>query len=132
MKNRIFTAMIASMLFSCAAMTATAGNLCDGDWPPCPDFVLKGKLQDIFAVSDCKFISGISCKITYNGKLPLPSEVFFTEFDAKGRVLGKKTRLIYPHLNPGERGTATFRTRTGEPAQIVLMGVWNGPWKNPY
>lgn len=96
---------------------------------------MKDKLQDIFAISHCQFISGLTCKITYNGKSPLPSEVFFNEFDAQGHPLGNKTRLIYPHLNAGERGVATFMLRgvqTGEPAKVVLTGVWNGPWKNPY
>ena len=73
----------------------------------------------------------MTCKITYNGKSPLPSEVFFTEVDSDGHA-GKKTRLIYPNLKAGERGAATFRIHAGEPAKIILAGVWDGPWKNPY
>src|SRR5579859_1457577 len=100
-----------------------ADSVCDNDWPTCPVFTLKGQLQDIFVISHCQFISGLTCKITYNGKSPLPSEVFFTDSDSEGHV-SKKTRFIYPHLNAGERGTATFRYKTAEPAQIVLTGVW--------
>ena len=116
-------------------MSAGADGVCDPSGFACPTFVLNDKLQDIFIISHCQFISGLTCKVTYNGKAPLPSEVFFTEFDAKGQLMGKKTRLIYPHLNPGERGTATFMLRgvqTGEPAKVVLTGAWNGPGKDPY
>lgn len=126
---------MAVILFSWSAATVSANGLCKNDWPACPEFVLQDKLQQIFSLSDCQFISGITCKITYNGKLPLPSEVFFTELDDQGQALGKKTRLIYPHLNPGERGTATFMQRgvtKGWPTKVVLMGKWDGPWKDPY
>lgn len=117
---------------ACFGVPALADDACDGSPLPCPVFVLKDKLQGIFAISHCQFISGLTCKVTYNGKAPLPSEVFFTEFDAEGHRAGKRVRLIYPHLNPGERGAATFRLRSSNPATIELTGVWDGPWKDPY
>jgi len=97
-----------------------------------PTFKLKGKLAEIFTISDCQWISGFTCHIRYNGKYVLPSEVFFAEYDAKGKQLGRRTRLIYPHLKAGERGYATFRFRTNNPSFVVLEGVWKGEWKNPY
>jgi hypothetical protein len=97
-----------------------------------PKFELAGKLSKIFKVSRCEYISGLTCRIHYNGKLPLPSEVFFTEFDDHGKKAGPRVRLIYPELNPGETGIATFRIRLSSPAKIVLEGEWNGPWRDPY
>jgi hypothetical protein len=97
-----------------------------------PVIELDGRLREIFAVSDCEHISGLTCRIQYNGKAPLPTSVFFTEFDAHGRQLGKRTRLIYPHLEAGESGTATFRIKSGGPAQIRLEAVGKGPWRDPY
>jgi hypothetical protein len=97
-----------------------------------PTFKLKGRLAEIFAISDCQWISGLTCRIRYNGRYALPSEVFFTEYDVKGKRLGRRTRLIYPHLKAGERGYATFRLRSGCPSTIELEGIWKGEWKNPY
>ncbi len=97
-----------------------------------PDIKLTGDLQKIFRIAACHAISGLTCKITYNGKLPLPSEVFFVEYDKNGTVVGKKMRLIYPELKPGETGNATFRIKSASATTIVLSGVWEGPYKNPY
>ncbi len=71
-----------------------------------PDIKLTGDLQKIFIVDDCHAISGLTCKITYNGKLPLPSEIYFIEYNKAGTVVGKKTRLIYPefYLKALEKG----------------------------
>jgi hypothetical protein len=95
-----------------------------------PKLVLEGKLARIFTVSECKYISGLTCHIRYNGVLPLPSQVFFTEFDESGRQAGLRVRLIYPKLRRGETGLATFRIRTGSPAKVVITGEWKGPWRN--
>jgi len=97
-----------------------------------PVMKLTGDLQKIFNITDCHAISGLTCRITYNGKLPLPSEVFFIEYDKNGDIVGKKTRLIYPELKAGERGYATFRVKSAATATIVLSGAWEGPYKNPY
>lgn len=104
----------------------------DADGFRIPEFRLKGNLEKIFVISDCDYISGITCRIHYNGSLPLPSEVFFTEFDEHGRKAGPRVRLIYPKLAPGETGRATFRIRSAGPAKIVLQGEWNGPYRDPY
>jgi hypothetical protein len=98
-----------------------------------PRFELEGKLAKIFTVTDCEYISGMTCRIHYNGALPLPSQVFFTEFDEHGQKAGARVRLIYPKLAPGETGRATFlRMHLSRPAKIVLQGEWKGPWRNPY
>ena len=97
-----------------------------------PRFELKGKLAKIFTVTDCEYISGMTCRIHYSGVLPLPSQVFFTEFDEHGQKAGTQVRLIYPKLGPGETGRATFRIRLSRPAKIVLEGEWKGPWRDPY
>ena len=97
-----------------------------------PKFELRGNLAKIFTVTRCEYISGLTCQIHYNGKLPLPSEVFFTEFDDHGKRAGPRVWLIYPELSRGETGVATFRIRLSRPAKIVLEGEWNGPWRDPY
>ncbi len=97
-----------------------------------PKFELKGKLAKSFEITDCEYISGITCRIHFNGVFPLPSQVFFTEFDERGKQAGVRVRLIYPQLRPCETGRATFRVRLSRPAKIVLQGDWNGPWRDPY
>ncbi len=97
-----------------------------------PRFELTGKLAKGFSVTDCEYISGLTCRVRFNGAIPLPSEIFFTEFDDQGKQAGARVRLIYPELKPGETGRATFRIRTGRPAKIVLRGEWNGAYRNPY
>ncbi|MFZ3200496.1 MAG: hypothetical protein WA175_05030 [Candidatus Acidiferrales bacterium] len=60
-----------------------------------PEFELKGKLAKIFRLSHCEYISGLTCRIHYNGALALPSELFFTEFDDHGKPdlpFGSSTR----------------------------------------
>jgi hypothetical protein len=95
-----------------------------------PSFELKGKLAKIFSISNCEFISGLTCRIHYNGDLPLPSEVYFTELDEHGKPAGARVRLIYPEMKKDETGIVTFRIRTGSAAKIVLEGRWNGPYRN--
>jgi len=102
----------------------------DTDGFQVPKFELKGKHAKIFDIKDCEYISGITCRIHYNGVLPLPSRVFFTELDENGHP-GPRVRLIYPELKPGETGRATFRIHS-HPATIVLQGEWKGPWQDPY
>ncbi len=93
-----------------------------------PGIKLDPALARIFSVDRCQWISGLTCKITYNGKGPLPSRVFFTEFDAQGRAVGPRVTLIYPHLNPSERGAATFRITSASPASLRLTAQWGGAW----
>jgi hypothetical protein len=97
-----------------------------------PSLELKGNLAKIFSISGCKFISGLTCRISYSGAMPLPSEIFFTEFDEHGKSAGARVRFIYPELKKGETGAANFRIRTGNPAKIVLEGEWKGPYRDPY
>ena len=96
-----------------------------------PTIWLDGRLAEIIVVDDCKKISGVTCHLKYNGKEPLPSEIYFYNIDAEGRRTGPRTRLIYPKLNPGKGGFATFRTSTPL-GNILLRAVGDGPWKNPY
>ncbi len=102
------------------------------DRPQAPAIELDTRLREIFTISDCTYISGLTCKVHYNGKAPLPTEVFFVELDAKDKPIGKRVRLIYPHLKKGESGLATFRIQAAAPAQIRLEASGNGPWKDPY
>jgi hypothetical protein len=138
-------------LFFCVAsfllFTAVSGSAADNNDPQyckkhgmvandegwcIPVMKLTGDLQKIFSIADCHAISGLTCRITYNGKLPLPSEVIFVEYDKNGTVVGNKTRLIYPELKPGETGYATFRIKSASSTTIDLTGIWKGPYKNPY
>ena len=42
-----------------------------------PTLELKRRVAKIFDFYDAEYISGLTCWITYNGKKPLPSKVFF-------------------------------------------------------
>jgi hypothetical protein len=97
-----------------------------------PAFEFRGHLSDVFEINHCEYISGMTCKIRYNGARPLPSQVLFTEYDEAGHRAGPEVRLIYPKLEAGETGSATFRIRLSSPAKISLRGEWNGPWREPY
>ena len=97
-----------------------------------PRLEVDEKLGQILSFSSCEYISGLTCRVRYNGKAPLPSEVFFTEFDGVGKQAGGKTRLIYPRLASGESGAATFRLKSSSPARIRLQALWEGSWKSPY
>ena len=103
-----------------------------GDYNEC--LKLEPALKEIFTINRCQEISGLTCRIHYNGKKPLPSEVFFFDFDSKGRQLCRKpTRLIYPYLKPGETDATTFLDRCPHsPDYMVLKGKWNGPYKDSY
>jgi hypothetical protein len=101
------------------------------DWSY-PTFELQGKLRDTFTISECSYISGMTCRIKYTGTHPLPSRVYFVEFDEKGNQAGPEVRLIYPRLDPGEKGWATFGIRLSSPARVRLRGEWKGPWQDPY
>jgi hypothetical protein len=117
----------------CAAVVVLLAAPIQADEPsPTPRVELDARLKKIFSVSDCQYISGLTCKIHYNGKEPLPSEVYFRALDAKGKPFGKRTRLIYPHLKPGESGLGTFRLPADDPTRIRLEAVGSGPWKDPY
>jgi hypothetical protein len=119
-------------VYSTLAATVEGPSKRDDQLFSYPKLVLEDKLARTFTVDGCEYISGMTCRISYNGKEPLPSEVFFIELDQAGKTLGPKIRLIYPKLKPGESGKATFRIRSNNPAKIVLQGHWNGPWKDPY
>ena len=94
--------------------------------------VLRGHLKETFTLCGCEYLSGMTCRIEYSGARPLPSEVFFQEFDKAGTPAGPEVRLIYPNLKPGETGFATFHIRSSSPAKISLRAEWKGPWKDPY
>jgi hypothetical protein len=97
-----------------------------------PRLVLHGKLATTLVIDHCEYISGMTCRIRLKETAALPSRVFFTEYDSAGKQVGRKVRLIYPKLNPGESGKATFRLRSSIPSKIVLRGEWKGPWRDPY
>jgi hypothetical protein len=99
---------------------------------PIPQIVLDSRLERVLVVSECKRISGLTCRIAYSGKDSLPSRVFFTERNLEGKPLGARVQLIYPKLRAGGKGWATFRLRSSNPASIHLTGEWKGPWRDPY
>lgn len=97
-----------------------------------PCLELEPALNEIFIIDQCEAVSGLTCRIRYNGKKPLPSEVYFFDFDDKGRQRCKPTRLIYPQLRSGKTGLATFLDRCPySPERMVLKGKWEGPYKDP-
>jgi hypothetical protein len=88
-----------------------------------PCLELQPALSEIFVIDDCEPTPGLSCRIQYNGKKPLPGEVFFYDMDSSGRQPCKPTRLIYPQLKPGQTGRATFLDRCDTiPNYMVLKG----------
>ncbi|HET6842431.1 MAG TPA: hypothetical protein VFK06_12225 [Candidatus Angelobacter sp.] len=96
----------------------------------CPPIVLKGKLADLLQISDCRAISGMTCRISFTENAVLPSRVFLQEIDEANHQAGHKRPLIYSDLKPGESGWATFRV--GRARTVVLTGEWKGSWKSAY
>lgn len=109
-----------------------------------PKIELEERLAEILSFDKCKWISGLTCKVRYNGKHPLPRKIMMSAYNEQGTRLefsvrnqrGKrihvfKARLIYPKLDAGETGIATFRVG-GDSARIVLRGLWDGPYEDPY
>jgi hypothetical protein len=96
-----------------------------------PVLELRGRVADIFTFYQAEWISGLTCRIKYNGKKPLPSKVFFSEYDETGKQISERIRLIYPKLNSDESGYATFRVK-GHASKIVIWSEGDGPWENPY
>jgi len=96
-----------------------------------PSIQLEGIISEIFEFYDAEWISGLTCRIKYNGKAPLPSKVFFSIFDKKGKETAHKVRLIYPKLKEGQSGIATFRIK-GDPALIIIWAEGEGPYNSPY
>ena len=96
-----------------------------------PILELKGRVSEIFTFYDAEYISGLTCRIKYNGKKPLPSKVFFSELDKDGKQIVKKTRLIYPKLNANESGYATFKI-SNNPSKILIWSEGDGPYETPY
>src|SRR3954469_13592007 len=77
-----------------------------------PLLVLEGRLANTLVFDRCEYISGMTCRITLKRNATLPSRVFFSEYGKSEKQLGRKLRLIYPNLKPGESGRATFRLQS--------------------
>jgi hypothetical protein len=114
-------------LFAAILPSIAHADCKDGAGIPIACLTLEPALRKIFTIDHCEAISGLTCKIHYNGKNPLPSEVFYSDYDDHGRLLCRKpSRLIYPPLRPGETGVATFLDHCpAMPARIVLKGKWS-------
>jgi hypothetical protein len=95
-----------------------------------PILELKGRVAEIFTFYDAEYISGMTCRIKYNGIKPLPSNVFFSEYDNESKEISHKVKLIYPELKAGESGYATFRIN-GHPSKLVIWSEGEGPWESP-
>ena len=109
-----------------------------------PKFELEERLAEILSFDKCQWISGLTCEVHYNGKRPLPRKIMMSAYDEHRTRLefsvrnqrGKRihvfeARLIYPKLDAGETGIATFRVG-GDSARIVLRGLWDGPYEDPF
>lgn len=91
-----------------------------------PKIEVEGRLAQIFEFSDCEWISGLSCKLVYNQKAPFPSRVFFVEYDSAGRLVGKRTRLLFYMVEgPARVSGAMFRLRARHTSCIVVRGEWD-------
>ena len=96
-----------------------------------PILELKGRVAEIFTFYDAEYFSGLTCRIKYNGMKPLPSNVYFSEYDSETKEISHKIKLIYPELKAGESGYATFRIN-GHPSKLVIWSEGEGPWESPY
>ncbi|HEY4837988.1 MAG TPA: hypothetical protein VIH72_05250 [Candidatus Acidoferrales bacterium] len=132
MTRLLIVAAVFGMSLICVGQNQLEKTILTANDADIPALELRGKLAKIFSISDCEYISGLTCKIYYNGSASLPSQVFFTELDKQGRQSGRRVQLIYPRLKPRETGRATFRINLTRPVKIVLYGEWNGPWRDPY
>ena len=88
-----------------------------------PVIKLEGKLKELFTVSNCKYISGLSCKFNFNENQPPPNSIFYSQFDSKGNFLNKK-KLIYPYLNKGKSGIGTISIHEST-TTLVFEGKWS-------
>jgi hypothetical protein len=139
--SKWFTLIIVALtLFS--GVLASATDVPEPDQPDCgpvkvpnrdgwcvPRLEPAGDLAKIFEFGDCRRISGLSCELRYNGKLPFPDKVLFAEYDEKGKLLAKGGRLRF-YTDPDKAGPeritgAMFWFKSNDPSRIVLWGVWN-------
>ena len=100
-----------------------------------PALKLTGDLNIIFNIpeTDCEYISGMTCRITYNGKLPLPSEVFFVQHDENGKKLNKEP---LPYCDATLKGRDKFKLllkvylhKTGVLSANKIVFIGDGaPW----
>jgi hypothetical protein len=128
----LFLVAFVALFAICGSATATPVQTQAETAIRLPLIVLDGNLAKIFEISDCEYISGLTCRIRYNRSLPLPSRVFFRETDERGKTSDARVQLICPALKAGETERATFRIRSAAPTKITLDGEWNGPWQSPY
>lgn len=98
---------------------------------PVPRFTLVGRLAKTITIDRCEAISGLTCTIRLVVGQEIPTRMYSAEFGADGKPLGAEKRVIYPNLRPGEQGRATIWFQAGAD-RIVLRGIWNGPWEDPY
>jgi hypothetical protein len=123
--------IIATLVISCAALGSAQDSIIKPDCFGCPaKIIVRGKLARILKVSDCRAISGMTCRIQFIKAAALPSRIRLQEQDNHNKQIGKKF-LIYPDLRSGEKGLATFRLGSPETV-VVLTGEWKGPWRDEY
>lgn len=94
----------------------------------CPKVVFVGKAAEIFRLKECSYISGVTIKITYNGKYSYPARLKFTLFDSHGNVMemDQKKHVFGPkYLEKGQYGIFTIQALGNEdPSRIEIEGVW--------
>jgi len=94
----------------------------------CPKISFLGHAADIFILGKCEYISGISIKLIYNGRLAFPDKLRFTLLDSKGNPMkaDKEKRVFGPRqLEKGQFGIYTIQwTGNENPARITIEDVW--------
>jgi hypothetical protein len=98
---------------------------------PIPHLVLVGHLAQTISIKSCKLISGLTCRICLKSGQELPTRIYSTEVDHKGKKLGPRQRVTYPDIRPGQCGLATLSLQH-DSSKLVIQGVWRGAWQSPY
>ncbi|THB68135.1 MAG: hypothetical protein D6B27_03205 [Gammaproteobacteria bacterium] len=84
-----------------------------------PTIKQKESLGNIFTFLNCSYLSGLTCKVKYNGKQLLSQKIYYSQYNLKGEFINKKL-LIYPKLNPDEFGIVTFFHVHGATTNLVI------------
>ena len=89
-----------------------------------PTIILSAELARAVTFTECRPISGLTCRITLLPSSELPDRIYVQPKDSDGNSIGKEWRLVYPDLV--SRGwTSGIATFLGPKAvELHLRGVW--------
>ncbi len=99
-----------------------------------PSISMEPKLAKTITITECKAISGLTCRLTLLPSSKLPSRIFVQSQDIDGNSIGKEFRLIYPDLeaNGWSSGIATFMGDMSYAVRLQLRGEWSKEYDSAY